>query len=250
MPSDTELFAKLKALIGTTVPQLEIGSGFGGTGGYGLITEYLLGISANNRDTPDSGTWEVKTHGGKSLLTLFHKKPENGTPSIRSLVKQCGWVDEKGRRSFRHTLKAQSERGFYVAQDGNRIVVRNDEYPDILPPYWTHDTLVTAFAYKLRRLALITGTRHKKRQEFTYKSIRLYVDAKPFAFLDAIKRGIVAIDFDAREMRPGSDALRNHGTKFRIAVSDLHKLYEKNESFGEKKRSRELNLNPPSRMIS
>ncbi len=233
-PSDTELFSRLQGLIGTTVPQLESGSGFGGTGGYGLITEYLLGIPANNRDGPDSGTWEVKTHGGMSnLLTLFHKSPDNGTPAIRSLVKQCGWHDKNGRLSFRHTLKANSEKGFYVARDGNRIVVRNDQYPDILPPYWTDDTLVTAFAYKLRRLALVSGIRRKDPKEFTYKSIRLYVDALPFAFLNAIMCGIVAIDFDVREQRPGSEALRNHGTKFRIAVADLPKLYERNESFGK-----------------
>ena len=134
--------------------------------------------------------------------------------------------------SFQHTLKARSPRGFYVAQDGNRIVVRNDEYPDILPPYWTEDTLVTAFAYKLRRLALVSGVRHRKRQEFTYKSIRLYVDAMPSRFIQAIQTGMVAIDFDVREMRPGSSALRNHGTKFRIAVANLHKIYEHNERFG------------------
>ena len=41
--------------------------------------------------------------------------------------------------------------------------------------------------------------------------------------------GTIAIDFDVREMRPGSAALRNHGTKFRVAPDNMCRLYLKKE---------------------
>ncbi|MCY4198960.1 MAG: MvaI/BcnI family restriction endonuclease [Gammaproteobacteria bacterium] len=47
-----------------------------------------------------------------------------------------------------------------------------------------------------------------------------------------VVRGTVAIDFDARENQPGSNALRNHGTKFRVAPEDVCRLYLKKERIG------------------
>jgi len=47
-----------------------------------------------------------------------------------------------------------------------------------------------------------------------------------------VVKGVVKIDFDVREMKPGSKGLRNHGTKFRVAPDDMCKLYAKKERFG------------------
>jgi hypothetical protein len=52
-----------------------------------------------------------------------------------------------------------------------------------------------------------------------------------FAAFDAPHRGTTAIDFDCREAKPGSSALRNHGTKFRVAPKDVCRLYMKKERF-------------------
>ena len=41
--------------------------------------------------------------------------------------------------------------------------------------------------------------------------------------------GTVKIDFDAREAKPGSKGLRNHGTKFRISPDDICRIYAKKE---------------------
>ena len=43
--------------------------------------------------------------------------------------------------------------------------------------------------------------------------------------------GTIKIDFDARESKPGSRGLRNHGTKFRISPDDVCRLYAKKERF-------------------
>ncbi len=44
-------------------------------------------------------------------------------------------------------------------------------------------------------------------------------------FIYDILIGRIAVDFDPREARPGSDGLRNHGTKFRVAPEGIRRLY-------------------------
>ena len=59
----------------------------------------------------------------------------------------------------------------------------------------------------------------------------MYEEPRSTDLIDAILCGIVAIDFDARE-QPGQNSLRDHGTKFRIDVGDLRKIYDRDRKFG------------------
>jgi len=226
--NDIVFFNKLRGVIKNgwyTIPE---DAGYGGTGGPGLLLEDLTGIDRNNRDGPDSGVWELKFHSGKSPLTLFHLTPQpNGI--MHQFVRGYGWLDSKGRTSFRHTIWGNSSRGFKIVNDVNRIIVRNEDPVadiDITPPYWTHDNLMNAFVYKLRRLAVVHGTKHKGKVKYEYA--RLYWEPKITDFISAIERGIIAIDFDARTNLSGM-GLRDHGTKFRIKIEDLNSIYSKNE---------------------
>jgi hypothetical protein len=44
-------------------------------------------------------------------------------------------------------------------------------------------------------------------------------------FSKAIADGTFCVDFDARTQKGMGSAIRNHGTKFRIKVDDLSKVY-------------------------
>ena len=44
--------------------------------------------------------------------------------SLKYLVHEHGWKDEFGRISFRHTIKGKSERGFYIVNEPDRVVIR------------------------------------------------------------------------------------------------------------------------------
>ena len=228
--NDTTFFNKLREVIENgwyTIPE---DVGYGGTGGPGLLLEDLIGIDRNNRDGPDSGIWELKFHSGKSPLTLFHLTPQP-KGIMHQFVRGYGWPDSKGRTSFRHTIWGCSPRGFKIINDVNRIIVRNigpDVDIDITPPYWTHDNLMTAFAYKLRRLAVVHGTKRKGKVKYEYA--RLYWEPILTNIINAIERGLIAIDFDARTNITGM-GLRDHGTKFRIKIEDLHSVYSKNKKF-------------------
>jgi len=62
-----------------------------------------------------------------------------------------------------------------------------------------------------------------------FKNAQLLEKPRTTAFVQAIVDGVVAIDFDFRAT--DTKALRDHGTKFRIKIGDLQKIYEKAQAF-------------------
>lgn len=220
MITESELFDRLRALLKAGWMDVPADKGYGGTGGAGVLLEELLGVRGGNLDIPDAGRWEIKFHTKNALLTLFHLEGEP-RGHMHHMVREFGWRDKLGRLSFRHTIWGRSSKGFYVANEGNRITVRHDKVSDMVWPYWTHDKLINAFAAKLRRLILVEGKR--RRGQVRYDTAWAYESPQPTLFAGAVERGIVAIDFDARTQN--GRGLRNHGTKFRIRVKDLRLIY-------------------------
>lgn len=205
-------------------------SNFTGTGAPGNFLEYLFGIDGGNADIPDMASWELKFHGGNSLLTLFHKDPFP-REELRQFVYDNGWKTDKGETSFRHTIHGNKEtsRGFYVTNSENRITVANTD-PSINQLYWDHDTIINAFVQKLRRLIFVVGQR--KQQFVTYEKAYLLQELQVQRFLNAITEGVIAVDFDAKIRANGT--FRNHGTKFRIKPEHLPLIYQDVKMFGKK----------------
>ena len=197
-----------------------------GTGAPGLFLEDLLGLTTGNKDIPDTLGWELKYYTAKTnLITLFHKEPR---PSgiMRYMVSNFGWKDRMGRLSFRHTISGKSDR-FRVFEDAGQITIRPRKGGDGPTPYWTADDILSAVGGKLRRLVLIKGER--KGQVVSYGRIDYYETIQLTEFIYEVVRGTVKIDFDAREAKPGSKGLRNHGTKFRVSPDDIARLYAKKD---------------------
>ena len=198
------------------IPQ---GQGFEGAGAPGLYLEHLLGLKTSNVDVPDAGAWEVKFTSGTTPPTLFHKEPYPRGEALRYIINRWGWTGRNGRPSFRHTIWGESDR-CEVVDDAGDIRVRHKGYDDV-SPYWPHDTLITAFSRKLSKLILVRG--EKRGRIVRYMSAELLSDPQVSRLIRNIARGVVCIDFDAYIQESG--AVRNHGTKFRIAVEDLSALY-------------------------
>jgi len=217
--SDKEIFTNVRRVLSLGWVDMSSYS-YGGTGAPGNILEELLGVNGRNLDIPDAGKWEIKFHSGTSLLTLFHleAKPKG---HMHHMVREFGWRDSKNRISFRHTIHGRSERGFYISNEIDRITVRNEGTSDMAWPYWLHDDLINSFVSKFRRLIVVKGVR--KNGSVRYDAAHIYRDPQTKRFIDAITRGVIAIDFDARTNN--GRGLRNHGTKFRISYDDLNILY-------------------------
>lgn len=218
-----DLFARLTQVIqhGTyTMPDK-----YAGTGAPGIFLEDLLGLSTGNKDIPDSLGWELKFYTRKTnLITLFHKEPQP-QGILRYLVKKYGWTDVNGRLSFRHTIAGKSDR-FKIDGDMGQITVRSLEGNGPIP-YWTQDDILSAAGAKLRRLILVRGVRDK--QQISYDRVDIFENLELSFFIYEVVRGTIKIDFDVREAKPGSNGLRNHGTKFRVEPDNLCRLYSKKE---------------------
>lgn len=222
-----ELFAKLREIIQHGPYKMPKTTRYAGTGGPGNLLEDLLGLNVGNQDIADSIGWEIKYYTAKTnLITLFHKEaqPEN---IMRYMVGRWGWLDKKGRKSFRHTIKGRSDR-FKVEDDNGQIFVRPLKGNGPVP-YWTHNDLLNIAAGKLRRLLLVQG--EKKGQEIRFTHADCFENLHLDLFTYELIHGTIAIDFDVRESKPGSAGLRNHGTKFRVPPGNVCRLYLKKERF-------------------
>ena len=221
--SATATFKEIKAIIAKGWIDVPTESSYRGTGAPGRLLEDMLGIKENNNDSPDLNDWEVKFHGGGTLITLLHKSPEP-RGIMNTLVGVYGW-EAKGNISFRHTIQGTSDRGFYVVNEAYQLVIRNN-IVDMVVPHWTHDILLNAAASKLRRLIVVDGEYKKTQRKVRYTGATAYWGFKLTDFCNACVRGTVRIDFDARTTKGRGTPLRDHGTKFRVSADDIADLYE------------------------
>lgn len=226
--SDSDLSERLQEILDAGWFEIPNIAGYGGTGGPGKVLEELLELNNSNFDTPDAGRWEIKFHSGTALLTLFHKEARPKR-HLYKLIQDFGITDSRTRRSFRHTIKGKSPKGFKVINREGRIIVRHKSLDESEWPYWTHDTLINAFASKLRRLIVVAGLKGANPRRVRYNTAHLFWEPQITLLADAIESGIVAIDFDARTT--DGKGLRNHGTKFRIKYDDLQHIYHQHSQF-------------------
>lgn len=200
-----------------------IPSQFNGNGAPGEYLEYLCKVSRNNVDMPDFYDWELKFHGGKSLLTLLHKTPQpKGV--MKELVHNFGWLDDKGRKSFRHTLSKNAKRGFEIQDYDEKLFIVNPSNPEIRP-YWEHNVILETISSKLRRLIFVEGKYNSKKKEVSYTKATALWDLDILKIIQLIQEGIIIIDFDARTQSATNNNVRDHGTKFRIKSNELPRLY-------------------------
>lgn len=204
--------------------EIPIPDQFRGDGAPGNTLEHLLNVNRNNYDSPDYLDWEIKFHGGTSLLTFFHKEPQP-RGGLTSFVERYGWPGANDQISFRHTISGSSPRGFIITNANDRISIANVTDP-ALEVYWTHNTILSAFGAKLRRLILINGRVNKVARTVIYNNATAYWDLNLLGICEAIENGTIYIDFDCRTTRGRGTALRNHGTKFRINVDNIGVIYE------------------------
>ncbi len=229
----------------------------GNVGGIGNTLEDLLGIDENNLPIPNASEWELKCQrkNTTSLTTLFHMEP---SPRALKFVPQIflpkyGWPHkEAGTRypesemSFRQTIHglSRSDRGFKVIIDKqNRKVLISFDYNSVHErhhswlfsvekriglgelnpqPYWGFEDLFHKAATKLLNCFYVQAETKKinGRVYFFYSEIMILQEISMEKFFNALNKGQLLVDFDARTGH-------NHGTKFRLRQNALPSLYSK-----------------------
>lgn len=207
---------------------------FNGTGAPGEYLEHLCDVVRNNFDSPDLFDWELKFHGGSSLITLFHKTPQpRGV--MTDMVHNFGWRDEKNRISFRYThYNQKSDKGFYLFDNDKKLYVLNNKNVSIAP-FWEHNTILEAISSKLRRMIFVEGDYNRGKKKINYLRATALWDLDMVRIINLIMDGKIIIDFDARTKSESNPILRDHGTKFRIRSGDLPQLFQSSRVISETK---------------
>jgi len=227
----------------------------GNVGGIGNTLEDLLGIKENNLPIPNAAEWELKCQRLEttSLTTLFHMEPSpramRFVPQI--LLLKYGWKHQEAgtkytadEMSFRQTITGtvRSDRGFKVVVDreqhkilisfdANAVDPRHAEWlksvkkrvglSELSPqPYWGFDDLEHKAGTKLLNCFYVQAKTKTERgkEYFSYEKISMLRKFSIHAFTNAIEKGYVYVDFDARTGH-------NHGTKFRLRQNAFPSLY-------------------------
>lgn len=145
------------------------------------------------------------------------------------------------------TGTARSDRGFGVILDRNnrRVLISFDHHAvaekhtdwlrtvkervglgELSPqPYWGFNDLGHKAGTKLLNCFYVQARtkREEGREFFCYENIFVLTRFSISAFIDAIEKGHIYVDFDARTHH-------NHGTKFRLRQDKLTDLYESVQS--------------------
>lgn len=234
----------------------------GNDGSAGNTLEDLLGVEENNLKLPDWGNFELKTKRkeSQSLVTLLHREPQPNA-SVPQLLLSLGWKHKdaggkynKDELSFRSTTKADSfsDRGFAVklCEDKitfvfdpnkvNRSVIdrtkafdtygdwlndvenRSLHYSKVLPVFWVRKYIEDEIRNKLdNTLFCIVKSKVIDGEKFFYfESATLLSEFNPSKLQKLFDNHALYVDFDARTGH-------NHGTKFRVDIKSIDKLFER-----------------------
>ncbi len=220
---------------------------------HNLIQQYR-GLKMGT--TSNAAEWELKCQRSKtsSLTTLFHMEPSPRALHIvpQVLLLNYGWPHKKAgskypanEMSFRQTINglSRSDRGFMVILDHaeKKVTISFDStsvhekhaswletvntrigLSELNPqPYWGFDDLFHKAGTKLFNCFYIQADSKivDGQEYFCYKDIMMLSNFSINKFLDAIEKGYIYIDFDARTGH-------NHGTKFRLLQNRLPYLYD------------------------
>ena len=226
------------------------------SGGIGHTLEDLLGIEENNLPIPNAAEWELKAQriNTTALTTLFHVEPSPRAVKVVSQIllplyswdhKEAGGKYPADEKSFRQTINAlnrtdrgfgvqlnQAERKVEISFDAESVSSAHTDWLDSVDyrinleeldpkPYWGFDDLAYKAGTKLLNCFYITAAvkRIDGIEHFHYQDIFVLQKFNPDKFIDAILKGLILIDFDARTGH-------NHGTKFRMRKNALPQLYE------------------------
>lgn len=229
----------------------------GNQGGIGNTLEDLLGITENNLPIPNAAEWELKAQriNTSSLTTLFHFEPSPRAIGFvpQMLLPMYGWKhSEAGKKydktemSFRQTIhgNSYSDRGFIVKIDRleKKVLISfnakhvSDRHKDWLKkvekkiglkeldpqPYWGFDDLSNKAGTKLLNCFYVQAESKKEngKELYHYTKVLMLQKFNFEGFLNALEKGNILVDFDARTGH-------NHGTKFRLRQNYLPELYEK-----------------------
>src|SRR3989344_6738971 len=204
--------------------------------GIGYTLETLLGIKENNIGEPDfiyNGLKvELKAQRKKagSRVTLSTKSPIWDPLRDRDIINQLGYVDKKGRKALKVTLKIDkfNPKGFKLNLDSDKLEIVHKDFG--LVCYFKFSELIETVKTKLyENLLLVLADKKKEGEEeyFHYVEAFLFSDFDEDNFKNLLIEGKIIWEF--RMHLKESGFARDHGSGLRISRKYLGDLFKKEE---------------------
>jgi len=207
-----------------------------GPTGIGHTLEQVLHLRENNISIPDiGGTVELKAtrKDSNTLITLFTFNKSAWIIRQREVIEKYGYYDKKLKRKALYNIVKVNE----TNTQGLTIKVNKKEQTinlyhkrtNVLLATWSIYSIVGKFLNKLARLLFVTAESDllNGKEHFHYNNAVILTEPTAKRFLEAFDKGIVCIDL--RMHLKKNNAVRNHGTGFRVVENMLPSLYGKSK---------------------
>lgn len=197
-----------------------------GATGIGFTLETELDIRENNLFFPDFGEIELKSSrkSSVSLITLFTSDRGAWRRKQREVIQQYGTTDESGRINLYITLSStESYRGLRQAYIDDQVAILGHENEVIAA--WQPDQILKLFHRKIRHVVLVYADTKiiDRKEHFWYNEAKFCTGWLMERMVPGlIENSIVRIDL---RLHLKDNRVRNHGTGFRIATSNLAEMY-------------------------
>ena len=208
-------------------------------GAVGNTFENAFGVKENNDPGSDFEGWEFKSHRKKSnsFITLFSLKLDSkvndkymldrwGMPDIEyhdiKCLRTSLYAHRYSKVNDKYDLKLQINKN-----KKKLFIVEKKKLDEII--YWNFDTLFKRASIKLKCLIFVTAKEKqiKQKTHFKYTSAEVHTRFKSNQFINLLGEGFIRYDHRIGIYKTGKykGKQHNHGGGFRIAHSNLHKLF-------------------------
>jgi R.mvaI len=222
---------------------------FGPTG-VGKTFEDLLDKKEDNSPKADFGEYEIKTHLGKTRITLFTKAPiaedrKRGVnleirnkygiasetfpkvktffPSLSANVLTA--TDGKYSYQFKLEVNRDEKRLYLLVYDNGKLISK--EY------YWEFSDFTTLLENKLKKIAIFSADSQKiittidgnttSDTSYRYKKMQVITGLNLEKFIEGLEKGLIIVEPRMGYYNSGAKKGQPHdyGTAFRIYLKDL-----------------------------
>lgn len=200
-----------------------------GNTGVGHTLEQALGLHENNIATPDLGRVELKAQRktATNRITLITKSPK-WVVSAKETITKYGYRNGNGRMALKVTFSAKRmvsglKLRFHPEDDNVELVNKKEE----AIVYWKLSELSNIFNSKLPKLIIVKASSrvNGEREEFLYDEAYLLSGFNKKKFVELLEKEKIVIEF-RMHIHNENNAVRDHGTGFRIAENYLDSLFK------------------------
>ena len=200
-----------------------------GNTGIGYTLESLLKIKENNLKLPDFGDIELKSQrkNVSNRVTMFTFNRAVWKIRQKDLIEKYGYIDTNKRKALYCTSNTKpNNQGLYLEVEEDNLILNHVD--GTLIAEWKINNLIKAFKEKMPALIVVfadTRINSEEKEEFYFNEAYFLKNPDIDNFIDLLKKDIIIVDIRMHIKK--NNAVRNHGTAFRIDEKFLYLSFSK-----------------------